>query len=231
MTYREVVSRIQNHLNTLDKDMFIPRRFILSVVKSKGEFLIAQRFNDKSIFRETNLYDWIRCVELEEVDTIKCGRVELEKCSTAMVSKKKLPKLIWSRYGSSILMVTNAVDEKEYTLITPSQYVKMRKSRNFEKFSGKFAIVYPDGKIAIPDSTVRLINVLMFSLDEKKKDFKGCDDDSGECDSYWDTEFNIPDKIREVAIQEALKDISMRVQIPKDENPQGDSNIKSREQN
>ena len=171
MTYREVVSRIQNHLNTLDKDMFIPRRFILSVVKSKGEFLMAQRFNEKSVFRETNLYDWIRCVELEVVDTVKCGRIELEKCSSAVVSKKKLPKMIWSRYGSSVLMVTNAVDEKEYDLITPSQYIKLRKTRNFEKFAGKFAIIYPDGKIAIPDSSVRLINVLMYSLDEKKKDF------------------------------------------------------------
>lgn len=231
MTYREVVSRIQNNLNTLDKDMFIPRRFILSVVKSKGEFLVAQKFNDKSLFRETNLYDWIRCIELEEVDTINCGRIELEKCSSAMVSKKKLPKLIWSRYGSSILMVTNAVDEKEYTLITPSDYIRMRRTSNFDKFKGKFAVLYPDGKIAIPDASVRLINVLLYTLDEKRKDFKGCDDNNdNECQSYWDMEFNIPDKIREVAIQEALKDISMRIQIPKDENPNGDSNIKSREQ-
>lgn len=235
MTYNEVVSRIQNHLNTLAKDTFIPRRFILSVVKSKGEFLMAQKFNDKSLFRETNLFKWVRCISLEEVDTVKCGRIELQKCATAMVSKKKLPKLIWSRYGASVLMVTNLTEDKTYTVISPLQYSNMRKKRGFEKFMGKYAVIYPDGKIAIPDSTVTKINVLLYSLDEKLNDASDCDDcnddeNEGGCKSYWDTEFDIPTKIREVAIQEALKDISLRLQVPKDENPQGDSNIKSREQ-
>ena len=87
MTYLEVVSRIQNHLNTLNKDTFIPRRFILSVVKSKGEFLMAQRFNEKSLFRETNLFKWINCIKMEEIDTVKCGKIELMTCHTAMKSK------------------------------------------------------------------------------------------------------------------------------------------------
>jgi hypothetical protein len=226
MTYGDVVSRIQNHLNTLDKDMFIPRRFILSVVKSKGEFLMAQKFNDKSLFRETNLFRWVRCIEMEEIDVVKCGKLELQTCKTAMVSKKELPKLIWSRYGPSIILVTNIDDSKKYELITPSDYINMRKRDSFEKFKGRYAILYPDGKIAIPDSTVTIINVLLFTLDEDAEKASECKE-GGDCQSYWDSEFNIPTKIREVAIQEALKDISMRISIPKDELPNGNQNEKT----
>lgn len=225
MTYGDVVSRIQNHLNTLDADMFIPRRFILSVIKSKTEFLMAQKFNDKSLFRETNLFKWIKCINLEEVDTISCGRLELQTCKTAMVSEKELPNLIWSRYGPSILLVTNIEDTKKYELITPSDYIGMRKRSSFEKFKGRYAIIYPDGKIAIPDSTVKKVNVLLFTLDEKADDISECGDNN-DCKSYWDTEYNAPTKIREVAIQEALKDIAMRVSIPKDELPNGNQNEK-----
>lgn len=229
MTYLEVVSRIQNNLNTLSKDTFIPRRFILSVLKSKGEFLMAQRFNDKSLFRETNLFRWINCIKMEEVDTVKCGKVEFQTCMSAMKSKKKLPKLLWSRYGSSILMVTNIDNSKQYEVITQSTYINYRKMRGFEKFKGKYAILYPDGFLWVPDSTVTIVNVLLYTLDEKADDISDCKE-CGDCESYWEKEFNIPDKIREVAIQEALKDISIRLQIPPDANPNGDPNIKSREQ-
>lgn len=231
MNYGEVVSRIQNNLNTLNMDMYIPRRFILSVLKSKAEFLMSQKFNDKSLFRETNLYTWIRCIEMEEVDVVKCGRLELRKCNSAMMSVECIPKLIWSRYGPSILMVTNITDDKEYKLITPSEYINMQDIRGFDKFKGRYAILHPDGKLSIPDSTTKFVNVLLYSLEENLDDISKCDgDDSVNCKSYWDTEFNVPTKIREVAIQETLKEVAMRIQIPKDESPDHDSLIKTKPQ-
>lgn len=225
MTYGEAVSRIQNNLNTLNTDMLIPRRFILSILKSKAEFLMAQKLNDKSLFRETNLYKWVKCVKMHEVDTVNCGKVELKKCDSAMVSRKKTPELIWSRYGPSILMITNITEDKEYKLTTPSEYLNNRNKRGFDKFKGRYAIINPDGTVSIPDSTVKSINILLYTLDEKYKDMSDCEE--GDCSSYWDVEFNVPHKLREVVIQEALKEIAMRVQIPKDELPDHDSNRKT----
>lgn len=236
MTYNKVVSMIQGTLNAVAKDTYIPRRLILSVLRSKIEFLVAQKFNDKSLFREINLFRWINCISLEEIDTVTCGHVELQKCSSAMVSRKKLPELIWSRYGASILLVTNAISEKAYTLITPADYINMRKRRGFNKFMGNYAILYPDGKIAIPDSTVKKINILLYSLDDdlenKIDDLSDCkdkDSDSG-CKSLWDTELKVPKKIEDAAIMETLKIVSMRLGIPYDANSNNDPNIKSREQ-
>ena len=225
VTYKEIVSRIQNNLNTLGKDMFIPRRFILSVFKSKAEFLMAQKFYDKSLFRETNLFKWIECIEMEEINAVTCNNIELQSCQTLMRSVKKLPKLIWTRYGSTALMVTNVDGSKNYTIISHSYYQTIRNKRNFDKFKGTFAIVYPDNKIVIPDVYVSRINVLLYTLDEK---YDNCDcDGKSDCKSYWDKEFEISDKVIEVAFQETLKEVSMRIQIPKDELPDGDSNQKT----
>lgn len=233
VTYNEIVSRIQNNLNTLNKDMYIPRRFILSVFKSKAEFLMAQKFHDKSLFRETNLFRWIDCIDMEEIDHVRCGKIELQTCNIVMSSKCKLPKLLWTRYGSTALMVTNIDHSKEYKIISHSYYQSLKKTKNFEKFKGTFAIIYPDNKIVIPDSTVKKINVLLYTLDEKADDISNCDSNgssSSGCQSYWEKELEISDKIAEVALQETLKEVMMRIQVPADENPNNDSNIKSREQ-
>ena len=225
MTYNEIVSRIQNTLNTISKDVFIPRRYILSVLKAKAEFMMAQKFNDKSLFRENSLFKWIECVEMKEVDTVKCETVELRSCDNAMISKKKLPKMIWSRYGPSILMVTNISNDKKYTIVTPMDYINLKKSKSFNKFKGKYAIIYPDNTISIPDSTVEKINILLYTLDENFDECSECKKE--ECRDYWDTEFQVPDKLSESVIQDAIREISIRIQSPKDESPDGNSLIKT----
>lgn len=230
MTYNEVISRIQNTFNALNKDSYIPKRYILSVLKSKAEFIMSQKFNDKSLFRETNLFTWLNCVEMKEVDTYKCGVVEIEDCGKVMQTKIELPNLIWSRYGASILMVTNITNSKKYQLISPSEFLNLKDRSNFDKFRGKYAILYPDNKIIIPDNTVKKINVLLYTLDEKIISYNNCDG-SNDCKSYYEADFNVPDKLKETVIQEAIKEISLRIQIPKDEVPSGNSNEKTPNQN
>lgn len=228
-TYREIVSRIQNSLNTLTKDTFIPRRFILSVFKSKAEFFMAQKLYDKTLFRETSLFKWISCITMIEDDIIKCDKMEFKRCKSLMKSKKKLPKLLWSKYGSSIILVTNLDGTKNYDLISQTDYLNLIRRPNSEKFKGKYAILYPDNILYIPDSEVKKINVLIYTLDEKADDISDCDDceDCNDCESYWDKEVSISDKMREVVFQETLKEVAMRVQIPLDANDNMDPNQKS----
>lgn len=225
-TYREIVSRIENSLNSLTKDTFIPRRYILSVFKSKAEFFMAQKLFDKTLFRETSLFKWVNCVQMVEEDVIKCGKLEFKRCKSLMKSKKKLPKVLWSKYGSSVILVTTIDGEKEYKLISQVDYMNLLKRPNSEKFIGKYALIYPDNYLYIPDSEVKMVNILMYTLDEKSDDSSDCKD-CDDCESYWDKEVSISDKIREVVIQETLKEVSMRLQVPKDENSNMDSNQKS----
>lgn len=231
VTYNEIVSRIQNVLNSVSKDMYIPKRLILSVFKTKAEFFLVQKIDSKKLFRENNLYKWINCIDMEEINSKKCDKVELQMCNTIMKTKNKLPKLIWTKFGSSVVMVTNMDGSKEYQLVTHSYYNSIRHNRNFDKFKGNFAILYPDNYIYIPDSQVRKINVLLYSFDEICDNLENCDDEfKDNCKSYWEKEFELMDKISEIVVSETIKEISMRLQIPKDSNDNLDPNIKSKEQ-
>lgn len=226
ISYNEVASRVQNTLNALSKDTFIPKRYILHVFKTKAEFLMAQKFYDKSLFRETNLFKWIDCVQMDEVSPNKCG-VELQACSRVMKSRKKLPKLIWSRYGASAVSVVNIDGSKEYEIISHSYYNTIRKKRGFDKFKGNYAIIYPDNHLYIPDSSVKKVNILVYSLDEKIQDVSDCED-TCTCESYWNTEVEISDKLIEPIFQETLREISMRMNIPYDANENNDPNVRSK---
>lgn len=224
-TYNQIVSRVQNTLNTLAKDTYIPRRYILHLIKSKIEFYAAQKLYDKTLFREINSFKWINCIKMTDVPVNKCG-VELNNCNIVSRSKKKLPKVLWSKFGPSILSVTNIDGSKEYQLVTQSYYNSIKNKSNFDKFRGKFAILYPDNYLYIPDSEVELVNVLLLTFDEKCDDSSECVDNGGECRSYWDTTIELPDKISESIIQEVIKEVFMRLQIPEDTNEDNNSNSK-----
>lgn len=222
-TYNQLVSRVNNTLNALNKDTYVPRRYILHILKSKVEFYTAQKLYDKSLYRELNSFKWLECVKMKEVDSSKCG-VELSSCDVVSRSRKKLPKLLWSRFGPSVIMVTNIDGSKEYQIITQSYYNTIRKKRGFSKFSGKYAIVNPDGYLYIPDSSVEIVNILLLTFDETCDDLSECaDKDSNGCRSYWETEIELPDKLSESIIQETIKEVAMRIQIPEDVNEDNSS--------
>ena len=56
-------------------------------------------------------------------------------------------------------MVTNITNSKKYQLISPSEFLNLKDRSNFDKFRGKYAILYPDNKIIIPDNTKTMSKV------------------------------------------------------------------------
>lgn len=54
-----------------------------------------------------------------------------------------------------------------------------------------------------------------------------CEPKKRGCESEWEYEFVCPIKIIEYVVAETIKEVSFRLQIPIDENPNMDSNQKS----
>ena len=85
----------------------------------------------------------------------------------------------------------------------------------------------------LPDSEVELVNIVLLpvSLDEVDE-ASGCKDkDCDGCKEGWDYEFNCPDKLLEIVVQETLKEVASfykAVQI--DENPNMDEHQKTQTQ-
>lgn len=224
MNNAEIVSRVRNGLNSISKDDRISRRYILHVAKQKATFLISQKMADRSIFREDNLYKTLDCFELEAVDVVRCDILEFRRCKSIMKSKCKLPKLIYSRYGNSLKEVITADGEKEFKPITPSQY---RRDKNRVEGSDYIYYYVKDGYLYLIDTEIELVSLYLMSMDmDSIEEGCGCKDDNDICKSLWEYEFNVPDKLEEAIVGETIKEIAMAKQIPRDENPNSNSNEK-----
>lgn len=225
MTYGEAISRVVNSLNSISKDVRVPKRLVLNILKTVGEFLVSQKMRDKTLYRETNTFKWLHCVELEPDDVVKCPIVEFRRCDSIMKSKKPLPKIVSSRYGEAILKVVSIDGNNEYKPTLLTTYNNSKKIRNANKFKGgKYYI--KDRYLYLPDTEVEVVDMLVLTLDEDYEEACGCKEDM-ECKSVWDTELPLPDKLANVVIAETIKEVGMRLSVPTEENPNLDSNQKT----
>ena len=231
MTNNEIVSRITNGLKSLNKDDRISRRYILNVAQNIATFLISQKLRDKSLFREDNIYTTIECFEMIKKDRFNCDVIEFRSCNKLMRSKEKLPELVYSRYGGSIKEVTsiNYTDLSQHgTLFLPSTVSQYRRDRRRELQSDNRKFYIRDGYLYLPDSEVEVVALYVLTVDEyKAKKVSGCSNDDA-CKSAWDFEFVCPDKLLNVVVQEAIKEVSLQKQVVEDTNPNMDENLKSK---
>jgi hypothetical protein len=222
VTNGEIVSRVINALNLLNKDEHISRRYILSVLKEKTKFAVQQQLELKALFRDDSLYTWIRCVELKKDNIIKCPIIEFKSCKKIMRSVEKLPESIYSRYGNSVKFVVSLDGEVIFNKVTPRQY-NLNKKRDTSGVSKDYFYVQ-DGYLYLPDSDVHMVDVLMLTTDSEE--LEGCEK-CDECKSAWDYEFIGTDKFQELVIQDTIGEVARRRGIVIDENPNNDSNQKS----
>lgn len=193
----------------------ISRRFILKVGQEKAKFLISQKNGENSLYREANLLSTLDCFELKKVDIIKCPIIEFRACKQLMRSKKKLPELIYSKYGASIKEVSSLDGEHLLKYITPYQY-RLNKQRKTDSQELYFYI--KDGYLYLPDLEIQMVQVSLITLDlYDLNELSECKDNN--CKSAWDYEFICSDKLMEAVVAETIKEVSLSKQVQEDQNP------------
>lgn len=219
MTNGELVSRVVNDLKAYTKDSHVSKRWIINIAKNKAAWLLAQRLGDKTVVKEDNLYTTLKCFELCEDNIIDCNIVEFKSCKSLMKSTEKLPEMVYSRLGPAISSVVS-LDGKVYHPTSLKRY-DVEKNRNTV---GKKRLYYvSDGYLYLPDSTTEVVNITLMALDKSEVDkVSGCSD-CDECESYWDKEFVVSDKLIEYVIIDTIKEAASTLGIPEDENPNLDS--------
>ncbi len=126
----EFVSQITGILKTNNIDNKIPKRLILSVGRDTTTFLVSQKLLDRSIMNETNLYSTIECFEFEKIEAKRCPSIEFRRCDTLMRSVKPLPKLVFSRLGTSVKDVTSVDGNFTFDFANEAQYRRNKKRQN-----------------------------------------------------------------------------------------------------
>ena len=227
MNNKKLVSRISNGVNAINKDARVSKRYILEVATGKAVFLMAQKFRDKSLFRESNILTTIDCFELVKIDKFKCDIVEFKSCNYVMKSKLPLPELVYSRFGSSLKEVTNIDYSLDFRPTTPA---KFRRDKKREEFGEDRFWYIKDNFLYLPESEVKRVSLALYTPNTYEA-IKTSACNASECLNPWDFEFSGSSKVVEVVIQETIKELAFKFQIPTDENPNMDENLKSKTTN
>lgn len=224
MTNAQLVSKVVNGLNSLSKDDHISKRYILSTARTISEFFITQKLADRSLYREDNLYTTIDCFKLESIDVTRCDIIEFRNCNSVMKSTKKLPKLIYSKYGNTLKEVTSIDNNIDFKYTTPRQW---RKDKDRVGNSKDIMFYVKDGYLYLLDTEVEMVNLYLLTLEtEKIEDVSSCDKKS--CKSLWEYEFIYPSKLIKVIIDETIKEVMNKKAVPSDTNPNLDNNQKGK---
>lgn len=219
MTYREITSEIVNILKTNNKDNRLPRRFILNLLKDSASFLISQKFGDRSIISETSLYTYIPCFEFEKIDVKDCPSLEFRYCKTLMKSKKPLPKLIFSRLGSSIRDIVSLDGDFLFTLVDETQY-RRNKKRQYKIKNEVYLYLGADNYLYIPDHEIHSVDLTIFTMDlENVDDISSCK--NNDCTDSWNLKFVCPEKLLEPTKEMVLQKLGITRQLRNDENLNG----------
>nr|DAI89466.1 MAG TPA: Structural protein [Caudoviricetes sp.] len=220
MSNNEITDIVLNTLKANSKDSRISRRLVLSTLESKAKYYISQKLNDKSLYREANIYKEIPCVPFISVDIIKCPIIEFRTCKTLMRSKTEVPELIWSKYGHTLKEVTSVDGSFTFEPITATQY---RKNKQRTGKSNKKYFYVKDNFVYIPDYEFYMGNLYLISQDGYElSQISECSENR--CDSVWEFEFICPNKLEEIVIQDTIKQLSLTKQIQEDVNPNLNSN-------
>lgn len=224
MTNGEVVSTILGKLKAVDKDGLINRRTIIKTAQTKARFLIAQKLDEGTLRKDSGVYHTLKCFPLRRVKSVDCDIVEFKRCDDLMKSVEKLPAAMFSRVGPAIDFVSNIDDSILYNPTTPRRYANSKK-RVFSTTSEQTYYI-KDGYLYLPDSTNEMVNISMIPEDAYDLQQKStCSTDT--CQSFWDAAFICPDRLEDFVLRATFEELIATIQIPKDENPNLDSNIKS----
>lgn len=216
-TNREIVSKVMNVFKANNRDDRKSRRFILKLLQDTATQLLSQKWLDRTILSETNLYTTINCLEFKRIEVKECPSVEFRMCNILMKSKKPLPKLIFSRLGASIKQIVSLDNNFKFTLVDESQY-RRNKKRQYKLKDEVYIYLGTDNHLYIPDQEIWSLDLDVLTPNPEDADTcSACSDKK--CSSKWDAEFIVSDKLLDVVFNQTLQVLGLSAQVREDQNP------------
>lgn len=228
-TNAEFVSRIVNNLKATTKDGRANRRHILAIGQDKARFLMSQKLDELTMFREEGIISYVPCFELEEEPIVRCDFIDLRICKTMMKSKHKLPEGLFGKTGAGIIEVSSLDGDERFVHTTPTTLRNLSNLKYKRNTTKNYLI--RDNYLYLPNSSVEAVNLTMFVIEPyKTKDVSACCEEEEKCKSNWDYTFICPDRFLDLVIRDTLAEMAniYRTSV-EDSNPNLDVNSKGKD--
>lgn len=149
MLVEQFISDITNQSKQFTMDSFISPKFIYSeAVSIIGDFLKKDQDAKRKLFKVSDGWSELQCLELEEIPVIDCPEIDVRICEKLMKSKQRLPETYSYSFGNIIKHVASINFSTFYDPVTPRQWSAIQK-REF-KNPNKYYYFFLDGYLYIP---------------------------------------------------------------------------------
>lgn len=228
ITNGKFVSRVIGELNSLSKDDHISRRLVLSTGETKARFLLSQKLDEMTLFKEEGIISHIPCFEMESVLAIDCPEIKFDGCHSIMKSVLPIPETIFGKNGSGIVRVMIADGSKTIEPTTVKDYASKSKRKYIFDTSATYYLG-SDMHVYLPESEIEIISLDIIALRKwEAKRATSCKKIE-ECVNIWEEDFVCPDRFLDLVVKDTLQELaSIYKSLPQDENPNLDSHQKTK---
>lgn len=222
MTIRQIVSQLSNDVKATMDTRLAPK-YIWNKWQYNLANFVKQVNETRRIYKSADSWYRINCVEMETVNASICPEIAVLVKEFVAKSKKKLPATYTSAAGDMIRDITSIFPYgKQYILVTPGEYSKIRK-REFKDPTIGYAFIIDD-YLYIPDSEIEKVAVTgmwlnpMEAVTYADTEFCGCKE--VKCKAFLDYDCYMPEYLIKIVHDSVLADIlNSNKRVPKDENP------------
>ena len=211
-TVSEAISRIRNQIKSVNVDAFVTDRYIFSLILKHISWLI-KREDDKGVLRKySNIFHTLDHFPMIDVDRADVGCFCITSGCTIKRSKYKLPPTYDGSYGPIIRSITSIDGTTLLTQTYPSTYQSMIKQKTF-KYNKTPYYYLLNGYLYIPNITwpaVRVEGLFRSGIGDYN-----CDTEH-DCIYRQDEPFSVPMYLFGEMEQNVMKDLSVSIQIPSD---------------
>lgn len=233
-TIRSFLSDLSQSLKSNSLDQFVsPKWLYLKSQAVIGNFLAKDNNSNKQLFKLSQNWAELQCIELIEVDVTSCD-VDIFLCQKLMRSKYKLPEMYEAKTGSLLRQCTSVDYSNSYNPIFSARLWKTTQKREYKSkkyffiSDGYLYIPIPKGETSVPE-IVRLEgyfkNLRDVDVFNSKQGCGSCKEDEVVCKSMLDYDMVIPSYLEDDVKKEVVNQtMNSYGRIPKDELPNLNSN-------
>lgn len=220
VTIRQIISQIQTDLKSTMDTRIAPKAIWVKYVFNLSNIL-KQVNETKRVWKSSDIWFRINCLDMEVVSAANCLEIAPLVKEFVSKSKKKIPSTYTSSVGDMVRDITSILPYgKQYILVTPKEYDKIRK-REFKDPRIGYAFII-DNYLYIPDSEVEKVSVTGAFVNPREAGLLNGEDP---CKPFLDYQFYAPEYLIKLVHDSVLQDLAnVNQKIVKDEDPNMNEN-------
>lgn len=164
MTINEAISTVITAALKISKDLYLTKSSVYRLLLAAKD-VTTYKYDRELRGRRDRDKEYLDCLEMEPVGVKDCGIFAFERCSSVMVSKVTLPE-VRGDWKMGIISV-KGIDEDNLVVYHPTTaegFSRINDSRYGNILGTKYYYI-KDSRLYIPDSEVRLVDLVLIPYD------------------------------------------------------------------